>query len=184
MEIRLVDRLFRQINVIDTWLQPKEIGVGGQAAGAAECRPAASPPDFTVCAPGAGADAAKLRVLRANLAAIAAELEDVEGAQPDSSLSAVLETMAEAFGRFGAEGVVFEREAVIAWIAMLTEAAADAWALEVTLRRQAGVTLAEDMAALRLARVLSRRGVQVGMPEAASAPSDAIGARSAPGEVR
>jgi len=120
-------------------------------------------------------DAAKLRILRRTLADIAERMAEAEGEVPAGEpLSASLEALAESFAGWR-DCATFERPAIIAIVALLNEAAASARAIEVCLRRVAGVTLPEDLPALRLAAALHRRGVTVG----GSAPAPAGGGDAA-----
>lgn len=107
-------------------------------------------------------DAAKLRALVANLDELRARLHDLEnGAPEDHSLSASFEALAESFAAFP-QGMTLTRADVISHVAMFNEAAAWTWCHEMAARVRGGAALPEDIKVLRLAKILSGRGVTVG----------------------
>lgn len=105
-------------------------------------------------------DAAKLRIFLANLT----EARDQARAQeeglidPEQSLSATMEGLAESFAKWP-DGVMLERRAIQRFVAVFNEAAAHAWALEMAMRLHAGIIADTDIDTLTLARKLRRGGV-------------------------
>jgi len=136
--IRISDQLRRQIDIVDSWLTPTIVD---------QC---------------ARTEAPKLRSFRANLVQIAEEMETTEGEMPPGSVAIALEQMADAFAAFGPR-VTLERATIISFIAAFNELAAGAWALEVLVRRHAGILAAEDVPVLQIARLLARQGVTRGV---------------------
>lgn len=135
-------RLDQQLNVIRTWLAP---AVEDQMA-----RP----------------DAAKLRVLVANLTEIRDAVAGIEEGIPaatEPALSETLEAMADLFAA-NPGGLAFPRTEIVHYVALLNAAAATAWAYELAARLRGGLALPEDLAVLRVAKALSRKGVTAGMP--------------------
>lgn len=107
-------------------------------------------------------DAAKLRAMVANLEDLRTRLHDLEnGAPEDHSLSASFEALAEDYAKHP-HGMTLTRADVIRHVAMFNEAAAWAWCFEMAARVRGGATMPEDIKVLRLAKVLSVRGVTVG----------------------
>lgn len=95
-------------------------------------------------------DAAKLRIFVSNLAAARDQVHLMEEGlhiDPAESLAATMEGLAESFARWP-DGVRLERPAIQRFVAVLNQAAATAWALEVAMRIHAGAIAATDIETL------------------------------------
>lgn len=111
--------------------------------------------------------AAMLRGIRHEIEGVRERIAFVEGGSlPEGySLAAAIEAVSDLFADRARDGVTLQSEAVVGMIGLLNEAAAWAWCYERYFRALTGLPLPEDLAVLRLARVLSGRGVTVGIPE-------------------
>jgi hypothetical protein len=112
-------------------------------------------------------DAVKLRILRRNIEEIRERVAFIEGGElPEGySLAATIEAVAELFARHARDGVQLQTDAVVGIVGLLNEAAAWAWTYEQFFRAATGKPLPDDLAVLRLAKVLVNRGVTAGMPD-------------------
>ena len=105
-------------------------------------------------------EAAKLRIFLRNLeeARDQARLQE-EGMAAELVLAQSLEDLAESFAGFP-DPAIMTRATIANYVAALTELSAYAWALEMYVRRHAGVIADTDLETLALARSLILGGVQ------------------------